>query len=108
MGPRGSGRFEGLEPDESAKLLCEFNLLGEAFECDDANGMSEHCRFLDDPLELVQRQAARFALAARELGAAVEFAKSRGAERRQISDSIEAGYGQPEGSCGLPPAVEGP
>lgn len=87
-GPSGTNDFDDLSPDEMAKAVHEYRLLGECFETLTDEEMMGRGWAIDSPLILVEGHADNLRRAQRELAAAVDLARSQGKSWSAIADAL--------------------
>lgn len=88
-GPSNTNDFDGLSPDEMAKAMHEYQLLGECFELVTDDDMMGRGWAIDDPLILIEGHGDNLRRAQRELTAAVTLARSRGHGWIAIAEALD-------------------
>ena len=88
-GPSGTNEFDGLSPDEMAKTLHEYHLLGECFETLTDEQMMGRRWMIESPLILVEGHADNLRRAERELAAAVALARNKGENWAAIAEALD-------------------
>lgn len=87
-GPSDSNDFDNLAPDETAKLLNRYRLLGDCFEQYDDDEMMGRGWLVDGWRDLIDAKQEALARAERELAAAVKLGRHEGATWRDISQLL--------------------
>ncbi|SEF12674.1 hypothetical protein SAMN04489740_4273 [Arthrobacter alpinus] len=88
-GPSDTNDFDRLSPDEMAKAMYEYQLLGECFETVTDEDMMGRGWAIDNPLILVEGHADNLRRAQRELAAAVALARNQGEPWAAIADALD-------------------
>ena len=88
-GPSDTNDFDGLTPDQMAKALHEYQLLGECFETVTDQDMMGRGWAIDSPLILVEGHADNLRRAQRELAAAVALARNKGENWTAIAEALD-------------------
>ncbi|MHA7306609.1 hypothetical protein ACX80E_15435 [Arthrobacter sp. TMN-49] len=88
-GPSDTNDFDGLSPDQMAKAMHEYQLLGECFETVTDEDMMGRGWAIEDPLILVEGHADNLRRAQRELAAAVALALARGTSWTAIAEALD-------------------
>lgn len=88
-GPSDTNDFDNLSPDQMAKAMHEYQLLGECFETSTDEDMMGRGWAIDSPLILVEGHADNLRRAQRELAAAVTLARARGNNWTAISEALD-------------------
>ncbi|WP_104182338.1 hypothetical protein [Arthrobacter sp. B0490] len=84
-GPDDAGDFDGLTPDEAAKLLNSYRLLGDCFELHSDEDLARRGWLLSDWKTLLENRQEQLQRADRELAAAVRLARNEGASWHDIA-----------------------
>lgn len=87
-GPSDTNDFDNLTPDEAAKLLNRYRLLGDCFEQHDDDEMMGRGWLVDGWRDLIDAKQEALARAERELAAAVKLGRHEGATWRDISQLL--------------------
>lgn len=87
-GPSDTNDFDGLSPDQMAKAMHEYQLLGECFETVTDEDMMGRGWAIEDPLILVEGHADNLRRAQRELAAAVALARARATSWTAIAEAL--------------------
>ena len=87
-GPSDTNDFDGLSPDEMAKAMHEYRLLGECFETLTDDEMMGRGWLIENPLMLVEGHADNLRRAQRELTAAVALARNQGTSWTALADAL--------------------
>jgi len=88
-GPSETNDFDNLSPDQMAKAMHEYQLLGECFETVTDEDMMGRGWAIDSPLILVEGHADNLRRAQRELAAAVALARARGNNWTEIAEALD-------------------
>ena len=88
-GPSDTNDFDNLSPDQMAKAMHEYQLLGECFETVTDEDMMGRGWAIEDPLILVEGHADNLRRAQRELAAAVALARARGTNWTVIAEALD-------------------
>lgn len=88
-GPSDTDDFDGLSPDEMAKVMYEYKLLGECFETSNDDQMLGRVWLIENTSILLEGHADKLRRAQRELAAAVALARSRGQSWLEIADALD-------------------
>lgn len=88
-GPSDTNDFDGLSPDEMAKAMHRYQLLGECFETVTDEDMMGRGWAIDSPLILVEGHADNLRRAQRELAAAVALALNQGESWGAIAEALD-------------------
>ncbi|WP_343320529.1 hypothetical protein AAFM46_16740 (plasmid) [Arthrobacter sp. TMP15] len=88
-GPSGTNEFNELSPDEMAKAMYEYQLLGECFETSSDEEMMGRGWVLENPLILIEGHGDNVRRAKRELTAAVALARHQGVSWTAIGDALD-------------------
>ena len=98
-GPSDTNDFDGLSPDEMAKTMHEYQLLGECFEIVSDEDMMGRGWAIGDPLILVEGHSNNLRRAERELTAAVKLARYQGISWRDIAEALDISRAEARTRC---------
>lgn len=87
-GPSDTNDFDDLTPDDAAKLLHQYRLLGDCFERSTDDEMMGRGWLIDDWWALVENKQDPLMRAERELTAAVKLARNEGASWADIGQLL--------------------
>lgn len=87
-GPSDTNDFDDLTPDEAAKLLHQYRLLGDCFEQSDDDDMMGRGWLVDGWRELVGGKQEELMRVERELDAAIKLARHEGASWADIGQLL--------------------
>jgi hypothetical protein len=91
-GPSDTNDFDNLAPNEVAKMLHQYRLLGDCFEQYDDDEMSGRGWLIDGWRDLVEGKREDLERAQRELAAAVKLARNEGATWNDIAELLGTTY----------------
>ncbi|WP_458117293.1 hypothetical protein [Arthrobacter sp. D2-10] len=91
-GPSDTNDFDDLTPDEAAKLLNSYRLLGDCFELSDDEDMLGRGWLMEDWRTLLEGHQEQLERAQRVLGAAVKLARNQGADWHDIAKALNLTY----------------
>ena len=91
-GPNDTNDFDELSPDEAAKLLNSYRLLGDCFELSDDADMMGRGWLIEDWRTLLESHQEQLERAERELNAAVKLARNEGGSWHDIADVLHISY----------------
>ncbi|GAA2174913.1 hypothetical protein GCM10009784_15200 [Arthrobacter parietis] len=87
-GPNDTNDFDELSPDEAAKLLNSYRLLGDCFELSDDADMMGRGWLIEDWRSLLEGHQEKHERAERELKAAVKLALNEGGDWHEIGEAL--------------------
>lgn len=87
-GPSDTNDFDGLSPDQMARALHEYRLLGDCFEDATDEEMMGRGFLIEEPLDLIAAKFKQEKKARRELLAAIQLAHYKGNDWREIGTAV--------------------